>query len=198
MKEIVIATRNFKKLKEINRIFKNAGIKTLSLNNFPKAPEVVEDKKDFKGNAAKKARVVSRFTRGRLTLADDSGLEVKALGGKPGVKSARYAGMKKKDMDNNLKLLKVLKQQSGKERSAQFRCIVALAISGKVVRIVEGTSRGKIGFTMEGKSGFGYDPVFIPRGYKKTFSQLGNKIKDRLSHRAKALRKAKKFIQRYL
>jgi len=198
MKEIVIATRNPKKLKEIKRLFKNTGIKPLLLDNFPTAPEVIEDKNDFTGNASKKAKVVSRFTKKALTLADDSGLEVKALGGKPGVKSARYAGAQKKDLDNNLKLLGALKNQPEAKRSAQFRCVIAMARAGRIIKIVEGTCKGKIAFTMAGSSGFGYDPVFIPSGYKKSFSELGSNIKDKLSHRAKALRKAKKFIQGYL
>lgn len=195
MKEIVIATRNRKKLKEIKRLFKNPRVKTLSLNNFPKAPEVVEDRKNFRGNAVKKAEDISRFT-GKLALADDSGLEVAALGGKPGVRSARYAGPKQIDRDNNLKLLKALKNKSG--RSAQFRCVVAIADSGKLVKVVEGACKGRIGFEIKGESGFGYDPVFIPAGYKKSFGELGSKIKDRLSHRAKALKIAAAFIQEYL
>ena len=194
MNQIVIATRNPKKLKEIKRLFKNSGVRTLSLDNFSRPPEVVEDGNMFKKNAAKKATVISRFT-GLLTLADDSGLEVKILGNKPGVKSSRYAGPKKIDRENNLKLLKVLKNKS--RRSAQFRCIVAVANPGKLLKVAEGVCRGRIGFRMRGKSGFGYDPVFIPLGYKKTFAELGSKIKDTLSHRSKALRKAARFIQRY-
>ena len=197
MKEIVIATRNPKKLKEIKRLFKKTGIKTLSLINFPKTPEVIEDKKTFRGNAAKKAVLTSRYTK-ILPLADDSGLEVKALGNKPGVKSSRYAGPKKRDIDNNLKLLKALKGKPASKRKAQFQCVIAIAYRGKLIKIANGICKGKIAFRMEGRTGFGYDPVFIPTGCKKSFSQLGSKIKDRLSHRSKALRKAKTFIQGYL
>ena len=197
MKEIVIATRNAKKLKEIKRLFKNTAIKTLSLDDFPTVPKIVEDGKDFKANAIKKAKVTSRFTK-KLTLADDSGLEVNALKGKPGVKSSRYAGPRKSDKENIIKLLKALKNKSTRERKAQFRCVVAIAHSNKVLKITDGICKGKIGFEVKGGSGFGYDPVFIPYGYKKTFSELGPKIKDNLSHRAKALRKAGKFIREYL
>ena len=197
MKEIVIATRNPKKLKEIKRLLRNSGVRMLSLNNFSRVPEVIEDGKTFKTNAEKKARIVSRFTK-KFVLADDSGLEVTALGNKPGVRSSRYAGPKKVDKDNMLKLLETLKGKPKKQRSARFKCVVTMASSGKILKNIEGSCSGSIAYKMSGVSGFGYDPVFIPTGYKKSFSELGTGVKDRLSHRAKALRKAKKFILKYL
>ena len=196
-REIVIATRNAKKFKEIKRLFRGSGLKVLSLNKFSNIPDVVEDGKRFEDNAVKKALTVSSHTE-RLVLADDSGLEVHSLGGEPGVFSARYAGPKKDDRRNNLKLLRVLKNKSLKKRKARFRCAAAIADKGRLIKAVEGISKGRIGIRMEGKTGFGYDPVFIPNGYKKTFAALGPRIKDRLSHRAKAVRKAKRFIEGYL
>lgn len=195
--EVVIATRNEKKLREIKRLFRGSGINILSLKAFPGAPRVIEDGRTFKDNAAKKALVVSRHTK-KLTLADDSGLEVAALKGSPGVRSSRFAGPRKSDRLNNLRLLEELKKRPLKKRSARFRCVVALACCGKLIKLVEGKCSGRIGFNIEGSSGFGYDPLFIPRGYRKSFAKLGPGIKDRLSHRSKALKKAKGFIEAYL
>lgn len=194
MREIVIATRNKKKFKEIKRLFKDSKIKVLSLNKFSNTPDIVEDGKTFKKNAIKKALVISKLTQG-LVLADDSGLQVDSLRRRPGVYSSRYAGPKKSDRQNNIKLLRVLKNKPLNKRSAQFRCIVAVADKGELLKVIEGTCRGKIGFKIEGRSGFGYDSVFIPERYNKTFAQLGPKIKDRLSHRSKAIKKARSFIE---
>jgi len=195
-RELIISTRNKKKFREINRLFKGSRIKIFSLDKFPGMPRVIEDKRSFSGNAKKKALTVSRHTRG-LVLADDSGLEVYSLNGRPGIFSSRYAGPKKDDRLNCLKLLRVLKDAPPK-RKARFKCAVAIANNGRVVKIIEKSCEGKIAYDMKGRSGFGYDPVFIPRGYKKSFAQLGPKLKDRLSHRGKALRRAKSFIERYL
>ncbi len=194
---LLIATRNRKKFKEIKRLFKGFRIKILSLDNFINIPEVIEDKKTFHGNAMKKALVVSRRVD-CLVLADDSGLEVNSLGNAPGVHSARYAGRQKNDKKNCLKLLKALKDKPRSRRKAHFTCVVAMAKQGEAIKIVKGVCNGMIGLKMEGKTGFGYDPLFIPLGYKKSFALLGSKIKDRLSHRRKALNKARRFIEGYL
>ncbi|MFH1753877.1 MAG: XTP/dITP diphosphatase [Candidatus Omnitrophota bacterium] len=196
-KEIVIATKNEKKFKELKRFFHSSRIKVLSLKEFPQVPEVVEDGETFGDNAIKKALAASRHTD-KIVLADDSGLEVNALDMRPGVHSARYAGPGKTDDRNMEKLLKALKGIDPKRRTARFRCVIAIARERRVLKLVEGVCEGRIGFVKEGATGFGYDPVFIPRGRKKTFAQLGSREKDRLSHRGKALRKAKGFIQRYL
>jgi XTP/dITP diphosphohydrolase len=195
-REIVIATRNRKKLKELKRLFKGARIKIASLDSFPEAPEVIEDRGTFKGNAIKKAAVVSKRIR-RLVIADDSGLEVDALGGKPGVHSARYAGPSQTDTRNIEKLLRALKGTPLPKRIARFKCAIAVCDSGKVVGTVEGVCEGRIAFRAQGGKGFGYDPVFVPRGYKSTFGKLSSATKDRSSHRAKALKKAKDVIERY-
>jgi len=192
MKEIVIATRNEKKLKEIKRLFRNSDIKAIPVNNFSNVPEVIENGTTFQQNAVKKAYQTSKFLK-RLVLADDSGLQVFALNSKPGVHSSRYAGPEKRDLDNNIKLLKALKNKS--KRSAQFKCVIAIADSGRLIKVIEGVCKGSIGFKIQGKTGFGYDPVFIPHKHKKTFSELGPEIKDKLSHRSQALKKAKTFIQ---
>ena len=197
MRKLVISTRNEKKFKEIKRLFKGSKIRILSLNEFTDIPKVVEDGKTFNDNAAKKALVISGRTD-KLVLADDSGLEVDLLGGKPGVHSSRYSGPQKSDKLNCLKLLKVLKGKPLSKRTACFRCAVAIADKGKLLKVVEASCGGRIGFEIEGKTGFGYDPLFIPKGYKKNFAQLGPKVKDRLSHRGKALKKAKRFIEVYL
>jgi XTP/dITP diphosphohydrolase len=195
-RKLVIATRNEKKFKEIKRLFRGSGISILSLKKFPRVPEVIEDGETFNDNAIKKALVVSNRID-RLVLADDSGLEVDVLDRKPGVHSSRYAGPKKDDSLNIKKLLRALKSKPLHKRVARFRCVIALADKGRVVKLIEGVCEGRIGLEREGSSGFGYDPVFIPKGYKESFSQLGPDIKDRLSHRAKALRKARKAIQGY-
>lgn len=193
-KELVIATRNKKKFKEIERLFKDSNIKILSLDSFPDVPEVVEDKDTFQGNAIKKALVVSSHIK-RLVLADDSGLEVDSLDGEPGVYSSRYAGPSKSDKENNAKLLRKLADKSPDKRRARFRCVIAIADKGKLIKTVEGTCEGIIGDKEEGVSGFGYDPLFIPEGYKESFAILGPEVKDKLSHRGEALKKAREFIQ---
>ncbi len=195
-REVVIATRNEKKFKELKRLFHSSRVKILSLKDFPQVPEVTEDGRTFTANAIKKAIIASRYTD-KVILSDDSGLEVDALKGRPGVHSARYAGPEKDDDLNMEKLLKVLRGKPQKRRQARFKCVVAIAKRGGVLNLVEGVCEGRIGFAKKGTTGFGYDPVFIPEGKKKTFAQLGPKTKDRLSHRAKALRKAKSFIQIY-
>lgn len=195
-KEIVIATRNKKKFNEIKRLFRGSGISILSLDRFPEIPEVIEDGKTFNDNAAKKALVISRFTD-KLVVADDSGLEVDALKGKPGVHSARYAGPKKRNRDNMEKLLRALSGKNASKRAAQFRCVIAVASKRRLIKLVEGSCVGRIGLKIEGDTGFGYDPVFIPRGYKKSFADLGSRLKDKVSHRGKAFRRVKKFIEGY-
>lgn len=196
-RELLLATRNKKKFREIKRLFKGSKIRILSLDKFPAIPEVAEDKDTFAANAIKKAVEVSACTE-KLVLADDSGLEVASLDGEPGVRSSRYAGPKKDDRLNNLKLLRRLKNKPAHKRKARFTCAVALALKKRLVKVIKGTCAGRIGFEMDGGCGFGYDPVFIPDGCRDTFARLGPKVKDRLSHRAKALRRAKDFIEGYL
>jgi len=195
--KIVVATRNQDKLKEIKALLKGLRIKAVSLNNFKGVPEVIEDGKTLEANAKKKAVQVSRYLK-KLAVADDSGLEVLALGNRPGVYSARFSGKGATYSSNNQKVLRLLRDVPLAKRKACFRCVIALADKGKVVGTVEGRCRGKIGFEPRGKAGFGYDPIFIPQGHKKTFAEIGISKKNKISHRSKALVKAKKVIERYV
>lgn len=195
--QLVIATKNKKKLEEIKEILNDMDLKTDSLMDYPNPPRIIENGKTFKENAIKKAIKIARFAK-RLTLGEDSGLCVDALAGKPGIYSSRFAGKDKDDLKNNLKLLKLLKDLPLNKRKAHYICAIALANRYGLVGVVEGRCSGFIGFELKGSFGFGYDPLFIIPKYKKTFAQLGPKIKHKISHRAKALQKAKKIIQRYL
>jgi XTP/dITP diphosphohydrolase len=197
--EIVLATRNRKKVEEIRRITAGLPVSVLSLDDFPGCPDVVEDRDTFEGNASKKALEVARFT-GKPALSDDSGLEVDALGGAPGVYSARYAPDAESGNDprNYLKLLKDLVSTSDQERAARFVCCIALAFPDEQVRTFFGHAEGRIGREARGKQGFGYDPVFIPRGYDRTFAEMGPLEKDALSHRGKAIEKLNEFLRNFL
>ncbi len=193
--EIVLATRNKKKIEEIRRITVDLPITILSLDNFPNCPETVEDKNTFEGNAVKKAVEVCRCT-GKPALADDSGLEVDVLGGAPGVYSARYAGAtgSGNDVRNYEKLLSELMTIPDNKRSARFVCCMALAFPDGTVKTFLGCAEGCIGREPRGTTGFGYDPVFIPAGHTRTFAEMTGEEKDRLSHRGKALEKLTKFL----
>ena len=213
---MLIATRNRHKVGEIRAIL-GGSFQFLTLNDFPDAPEVVEDAPTFDGNATKKAVELARWlavtfppTRHSsplFVLADDSGLEVDALGGAPGVHSARFAAMDSAksgntpDTDNNAKLLRLLKDVPLEKRRARFHCVIALVQvpSPKSTvhspQLFDGACEGRIIFEPRGKNGFGYDPLFVPVGLEKTFAELGEDVKNKLSHRAKALEKLKKFLQ---
>ena len=191
---VVVATRNDKKRREIKRLLRGTGVRLFSLRSYPKVPEIIEDGKTFAENARKKALIVSRLT-GRVAVADDSGLEVDSLEGRPGVYSARFAGKKAVDRDNNRKLLRLLAGKPTANRKARFVCVIAVARPDGRVRTVTGNCRGSIGEACRGKYGFGYDPVFIAPGYGgRTFAELGAVIKNRISHRARALKKAGPLI----
>jgi XTP/dITP diphosphohydrolase len=195
--ELVVATKNKKKLKEIRELLSGLEFRISSLADYRQTPRIVENGKTFKANAAKKALKISRFT-GKLTMGEDSGLCVDALNGAPGIYSSRFSGKNKSDNQNNLKLLKLLGDLPIRKRKAHYACAVALADKDGLIGIVEGDCRGYIGFMPEGSHGFGYDPLFIIPKYKKTFAQLGEGIKHKISHRYRALEKAKKIIQKYI
>lgn len=195
MKELVVATKNKKKLEEIKEILRDLNLKITSLADYPDAPRILENGRTFKENAVKKAIKIARFTQ-KLTLGEDSGLEVEALGGKPGIYSSRFAGKDKNDLKNNLKLLKLLRGLPLKKRKAHYICAVALADKNGLVGVTEGKCSGLVGFKLKGHFGFGYDPLFIIPKYKKTFAQLGPAIKHKMSHRFRALSKAKRIIQK--
>lgn len=202
--ELVVATKNKKKLEEIKEILKGLNLKIVSLSDYRRTPRIIENGKTFKQNAIKKAVKIAHFTH-KLTLGEDSGLEVNALGGKPGIYSSRFSGKPacrtgrdKNDLKNNLKLLKLLEDLPFKKRKARYVCAIALADAHGLVEVVEGRCAGLIAMKLKGHFGFGYDPLFIIPKYKKTFAQLGPDIKHKMSHRYRALEKAKKIIQKYI
>lgn len=196
--EIVLATHNKKKIEEIRRITADLPITILSLEDFPQCPETVEDKDTFEGNAVKKAAEACSCT-GKPALADDSGLEVDALNGAPGVYSARYAGGTGggSDIRNYEKLLRELTNVPSTRRGAQFVCCMALAFPDGTIKTFFGRSKGRIDMKPKGKTGFGYDPVFIPSGYDRTFAEMSGEEKDLLSHRGKAIEKLAEFLHSY-
>ena len=196
MREIVLGTRNKDKLRELQSLLKGIKIRVRSLSEFPACAEAVEDGRTFEANARKKARAYSLFT-GKLTLADDSGLMVNALNGKPGVYSARFAGKNCTYLDNNEKLLRLLKNKPVSKRRAKFVSCMALYDKGRFIACVKGECCGKITREIRGQNGFGYDPVFIPLGFTKTFAQLPPATKNKISHRSHALQGVKKEILKY-
>lgn len=186
--KILIASRNAHKIQEIREIFDLPGVEWVSTAAFPDLHDVVEDGATFEANAIKKAVELARAT-GLWALADDSGLEVAALGNAPGVYSARYAGEPCNHARNNAKLLREL---SGKaDRSARFRCVAALSDPSGRVETVSGACPGRIIDRLRGAQGFGYDPLFVPDGHGQTFAEMGSEQKNRLSHRGRAMTLAK-------
>ncbi|WP_020675752.1 XTP/dITP diphosphatase [Geopsychrobacter electrodiphilus] len=184
--KLLVATKNAGKLREISALFVNQGVEVLGLNSFPNAPDVVEDGDSFSANARKKALEIARFSN-CLTLADDSGLVVPELGGAPGIFSARFAGEAATDEQNNLKLLNELKTIPPEKRQAYFCCVMALADPEGRCRTSEGRLLGHMISEFRGKHGFGYDPLFLVPEYGKTLAELPFEIKNRISHRGKAL-----------
>ena len=219
MTTLILATRNSHKVEEIQYIL-GKSCRFLSLLDFIEAPSVAEDQPTFAKNAAKKATELSRwfqrvpFLEFRVpgnrafVLADDSGLEVDALKGAPGIHSARFASLdagagakagNSPDAENNAKLLRLLKGVPLEKRTAQFRCLLSLvrvkppqsAVSGQ---LFEGVCEGRIQLEAKGQGGFGYDPLFVPLGHNQSFAELGEETKNRVSHRAKALAKLKSYL----
>jgi XTP/dITP diphosphohydrolase len=193
--EIVLATRNKKKVEEIRRITSGMKVSIFTLEDFPGCPDVVEDGTTFEENAIKKALVTVKYTN-KPALADDSGLEIYSLKGSPGILSARYAGENATDMKNVEKLLKEMK--STQDRQGRFVCCIALAFPGRGVDVFYGYSEGAIGMEPKGLNGFGYDPVFYPEGYNKTFAEMSDVEKDSLSHRGKALEQFRQYLSKKL
>lgn len=183
---IVLATRNADKVKEIRAILSHLDVELKDLTEFPGCPEVEEDGDTLEANALKKARAVAQFTK-LPAVADDTGLEAYYLLGAPGVHTARYAGPDATYEDNYWKLLRELNQVSLRHRGARFRTVVAF-VFGKQEQCFEGKIEGTISFTPRGTGGFGYDPVFIPEGERRTFAELPPETKNGMSHRAIAFR----------
>ncbi|MBE2226389.1 MAG: XTP/dITP diphosphatase [Ignavibacteria bacterium] len=192
MKKIFIASKNKGKIEEIRSYLAGFGIEIFSLLDSHELPEVEETGATFEENAHLKAKAIFDIVKIPV-LADDSGLETDSLGGSPGIYSARFSGEGATDERNNLKLLKELENVPDDKRTARFVCVLAL-YDGINSRYFEGTCEGKIAFASAGTNGFGYDPLFIPAGYDQTFGELGSAVKTRISHRAKALRSLKKFL----
>ena len=186
--KLILATRNRHKLEEIRTLFNLPGLELSSALDHPDIPEVEEDGETFEANAIKKAAIPARAT-GCWALADDSGLEVDALGGAPGVYSARYAGEPVSYPANNAKLLKALEGVA--DRRARFRCVVALSSPSGNARTVDGRCEGRIIHETRGARGFGYDPLFVPDGFEKTFAEMEAGAKHAISHRGRALQKAR-------
>lgn len=195
--ELLVATRNKKKLKEIRELLAGLDIRITSLADYKDLPRIEEDGATFAQNAIKKAATIALFTN-KLVLGEDSGLEVKALGSRPGVFSSRYAGSDATDEKNNRKLLRELQGVPLKKRRARYRCAVALADARRLIGVVTGDCEGVIGLAPKGTYGFGYDPLFVIEKYGKTFAELGPGVKHKMSHRFKALRKTCKLIFAYL
>lgn len=193
IKKLLLATRNQHKKIELAAMLEGLNVEVLTLDEVAELPEVVEDGATFGENAAKKALLTARAS-GCICLADDSGLEVMALNGQPGVYSARFAGPQADDRANNDKLVELLKDKDANERAARFVCAIAIADPGGMVQLVEGECPGSITLDARGNEGFGYDPLFIPDGYSQTFAELSSDEKNRISHRGRALNKALPLI----
>jgi XTP/dITP diphosphohydrolase len=184
---LLLGTRNPGKVKEITTILEESGWSFTSLQEFDEVGPATEDGVTYAENAIAKARFYAAAT-GMLALADDSGLEVAALGGAPGIYSARYAGDNASDADRRALLLAELAKMNIGDRRARFVAAVAIATpDGEVLNLSEGICEGTITFEPRGNSGFGYDPLFVPDGYDQTFAELPDEVKNRISHRARAL-----------
>lgn len=194
MSSLLLGTRNPGKVIEIVSILADSGWSFTSLQEFPNVGEAEENFVTFAENAIAKAQFYASAT-GLCALADDSGLEVEALGGAPGVFSARYAGVNATDADRRALLLSELTRLDDPNRRARFVAVVAISKpNGEILNLSEGICEGTITFQPRGAGGFGYDPLFIPDGYTQTFAELPDTIKNQISHRARALRGTREFL----
>ena len=209
MTTIILATRNAHKVAEIGGIL-TEDFRLLSQLDFPGAPAVAEDAGTFGGNASKKAAGFIAWLEANpqkvlpdkrfFVLADDSGLEVDALGGAPGVHSARFAAADAQgaenspDAANNAKLLRLLAGFPPERRTARFRCVLALAALREATLLFEAICEGRMALSATGAGGFGYDPLFVPDGYTQSFAELGDEVKNKISHRARALAQLRRFL----
>ncbi|MCZ6686042.1 MAG: XTP/dITP diphosphatase [Candidatus Dadabacteria bacterium] len=193
IKEVVLATGNKGKVKEFSNLLEGVFEKIISLSDLGSPPEVIEDGLTFRDNALKKAREIARYS-GKLTLADDSGLEVDALNGRPGIYSARYSGEGATNKTNIVKLLAELGDNPN--RKARFVCVLALVDPNGEELVVEGFCEGVILDEPRGEGGFGYDPVFYLPDRRKTMAELEPELKNTISHRANALKKLKTELER--
>ncbi|AFV10662.1 non-canonical purine NTP pyrophosphatase [Thermacetogenium phaeum DSM 12270] len=197
MNKLVIASRNRGKIAEYGEMLRDLPVEILSLADFPDLPEVRETGRTFRENALIKARAAAAAT-GLIALADDSGLEVDYLNGAPGVYSSRYAGPEQNDEANNRKLLAALEGVPMARRGARFRCVIAIVTPEGREFLSEGVCDGRISLAPRGRAGFGYDPLFLVPSLGKTFAELGPEVKNRISHRAQALRAARDMLRRLI
>ena len=193
MQTLLIATRNGHKTREIGQML-GSGWDVRDLDSLPHAPKIEENGSTFEENAALKALAISKIFTG-LVLADDSGLEVDALGGAPGVHSARFSGPNANDAANRFLLMQKLRALGGFEFPARFRCVMVLASQGELLGSFGGIVEGKVILEERGVCGFGYDSLFVPRGYTETFGELQSEIKNSLSHRGRALAQVLEFLR---
>lgn len=193
--ELLVATRNNGKLKEIQRLLTDTGIIVKGLDECGDLPDVVEDGDTFAANAHKKAAIMAQLT-GYLTLADDSGLAVEALDGRPGIYSARYAGDCASDADNNRKLLEDMADVAFSHRQAAFHCVLALCTPDGDCQLFEGRLDGMILEQARGDGGFGYDPLFLVPEYGRTLAELPLEIKNRISHRGQAFKRLGEYLRK--
>ncbi|GBE03129.1 dITP/XTP pyrophosphatase [bacterium BMS3Abin09] len=198
--DIILASRNKKKIRELKKIIEEGivsqeetTVNILTPDDFPQCEEVEEDGETFEFNAIKKAVYVSKCS-GLTAIADDSGIEVDALDGAPGVYSARYAGETSDDMANNRKLLDEIKDVPDEKRTARFVCCIALATGDKIMTFT-GHVEGKIGRENRGENGFGYDPLFFPEEHNRTFAEMTDDEKHSMSHRGRALAKLQECLK---
>lgn len=188
MKQLIVATGNAHKVQEFNHLLDGCGFEVVSAKVCGGMPVVVEDGDSFAANAALKARALKAVAPAEAwVVSDDSGLEVDALGGAPGIYSARYAGKGASDLDNLNKLLEKLQDVSEAARGARFKCVLCLIDPEGNEQLFEGACEGRISRAPTGSSGFGYDPVFVPTAYTQSFGELGESVKSQHSHRAKAV-----------
>ena len=187
LREVVVASTNEAKIAEIVRIMQGLDVKLLTRSDFHSWPSVAETGDSYHDNALLKAEALVAMT-GKLALADDSGIEIDALGGRPGIHSARFAGLDATDDENNALLIQQLRDVPEAERTARYRCVVVLLEPAGQQTSAEGVCEGRIVLEPRGSGGFGYDSYFIPEGYDKTMAELSPDEKHRISHRGKALR----------
>lgn len=197
MKEVLIATNNAGKAKDFETLFRPLGIQVLTLNDIEGDIDVDETGDTFEANAILKAETVARLL-GKIVIADDSGLEIDALGGSPGVYSARYAGAEKNDEANIDKALNELERASTDDRSARFRCVLAIAGPGLKTETFSGSCEGLIHTKRQGSNGFGYDPIFFVPALNRTMAELSAEEKNEISHRGAALTQLKSKLPQYM
>ncbi len=197
MERLIVATKNKGKIIEIKQVLSGLQLDVIAMNEAGIDIDVVEDGSTFEENSLKKALEISKVSNS-MVLADDSGLEVDFLDGAPGIYSARFAGPEASDADKNKKLLEMLKDIPFEKRTARFVCAIAVVFPDGRDFVVRGTCEGFIDFECKGSNGFGYDPLFFIQQFDKTMAEIDSDLKNRISHRAKALALMQEKLQKYL